>query len=152
MAEKEVSDSLDNEKKSSLPKTIHTDGGDYVGNSQNKVVVGEISGGTLVIGNRNTVNSDMNTCSMEDFVKLISEIHMLLEQSELDDETQAIVEGDFTIVEEQLAKPEPKRAFILPKLKSIAEVLGTTALIGETMQKLLPMLNQAIQWAQTNLK
>ena len=128
--------------------SVKTGGGDFVGHDQNKVTVnGGISGGTLLVGNNNQVNP-----SLVDLTRLVSEIHILLPQVRLDEDTRQVVEGDFKLVETQLAKPEPKKALILSKLKGIAEVLGTASAAGQAVQKLVPMLQQAVVWAQQVLR
>ena len=130
---------------------VHT-GGDFVGRDQNKVIVsGEISGGTLVVGDGNTVNTSKEA-SLKELSNLVTEIHALLPEAQLDDDTLEVLEGDFKVVETQLAKTEPKKVFVLPKLKSIAEALGTAVIAGEAVQKLVPMVQQAITWAQQLLK
>jgi hypothetical protein len=130
---------------------VHT-GGDFVGRDQNKVTVsGEISGGTLVVGDGNTVNT-VKEASLKELSELVAKIHTLLPEAKLDDETLDVLEGDFKVIETQLAKPEPKKVLVLPKLKSIAEALGTAVVGGEAIRKLVPMIQQAITWAQQLLK
>ena len=43
-------------------------------------------------------------------------------------------------------------ATVLPKLESIVKVLTGAVAAGEAVQKLGPMLQQAIQWAQQVLR
>lgn len=128
-------------------------GGDFVGRDQNKVTVqGGMSGGTLVVGNHNQVNSTQTGASVAELSNLVGQIRALLPQARLDEDTQGIIDGDFQVVETQLAKPEPKKALVLPKLEGIAKMLTTAAAAGEAVQKLAPMLQQAVTWAQQVLK
>ena len=47
----------------------------------------------------------------------------ILPQANLDEDTTEMVAGDFQVVKKQLAKPEPKKAVVLPKLKEMAEAM-----------------------------
>jgi hypothetical protein len=111
-----------------------------------------MSGGTLVVGNHNQVNSTQTGASVAELSNLVGQIRALLPQARLDEDTQGIIDGDFQVVETQLAKPEPKKALVLPKLEGIAKMLGAAAAAGEAVQKLAPMIQQAIAWAQQVLK
>lgn len=133
--------------------SVNTGGGDFVGRDQNKITVhGGMSGGTLVVGNQNQINSAQTGASVADLANLVAQIRALLPQARLDEDAQEIIDGDFQVVETQLAKPAPKKALVLPKLESIAKILTTAAAAGEAAQKLAPMLQQAITWAQQVLK
>ncbi len=132
---------------------VDTGGGDFVGCDQNKVTVhGSVSGGTLVVGNQNTVNAGQSGASMAELSNLIAAIRAELPKARLDEDTLEVIEGDFQVVETQLARPEPKKALVLPKLEGIAKMLGTAAAAGEAVQKIAPMLQQALNWAQQLLK
>jgi hypothetical protein len=72
----------------------------------------------------------------------------LLPQAGLDEDTVEVIEADFEVVEKQLAKPEPKKSIVLPKMESIAGTLATTVAAGEAIQKLAPMVQQAIAWVK----
>jgi len=132
---------------------VNTGRGDFVGGNQNKInVTGGISGGTLVVGDGNVIHAGQPAASLAELVSLVAQIRTELSRARLDEDTRDVIEGDFKVVETQLAKPEPKKALVLPKLKSIAEVLGTAVAAGEAVQKLAPMVQQAITWAQELLK
>jgi hypothetical protein len=134
-------------------RTINTGGGDYAAGSQNKVTMGSVSGSTVVVGDNNTVTSGgQSGASVDDLLKLVAQMRAVLPQTGLDPDTQQVVEGSFQVVEEQLKKPEPKKALVLPSLKQIAETLTLAVSTGEAVGKLKPMLDQAIIWAQTLLK
>jgi hypothetical protein len=131
---------------------INTGGGDFVDGNQNKVHVNNMGGGMLVVGNQNVVSAQQTGAGLADLVRLVAEMRALLPRVQLDSEVRAVVEADLKVVEEQTAKPEPKKALVLPKLKSIVETLATAAVAGDAIQKLLPIAQQAVQWAQQVLK
>jgi hypothetical protein len=131
---------------------INTGGGDYVAGSQTKVTMGSVTGATVVVGNNNTVTTSTQTgASLPDLVHLVAEMRALLQGADLDPDTHAVVEGSFQVVEEQLKKPQPKKALVLPSLKQIAETVALAVTTGEAVGKLKPMLDQAILWAQALL-
>ena len=132
--------------------SINTGGGDFVAGSQNKVTMGSVSGSTVVVGNNNTLPSGSQAASVQDLARLVAEIRALLPQARLDSDTQEVIEGSFKLVEDQLKKPEPKKALVLPGLKNVAETLTLAAAAGEAITKIKPMLDQAVTWAQTLLK
>jgi hypothetical protein len=133
--------------------SINTGGGDFVGRDQTKVTMGNVSGSTVVVGSHNTVSGGVQAgASVAELASLVAEIRALLPQAGLDEDTQQVVEGSFRVVEEQLKKPEPKKALVLPGLKQIAETLALAVTAGEAAGKLRPMLEQAVVWAQALLK
>jgi hypothetical protein len=131
----------------------NTGGGDIVGGNQNKVNIGSVSNSTVTVGDYNTVTTGSQAAvSLRDLVGLVAKMRALLPQAHLDSDMQEVVEGSFKVVEMQLARPEPKKALVLPSLKQVAESLSLAAGAGEAVQKLAPMVQQAITWAQTLLK
>ncbi len=107
----------------------------------------------MTVGTDNVVNTPApNQASLADLVALVKEMRALLPQARLEPDEREVVDADFKVLEAQVAKPEPKKTLVLPKLKSIAEVLGSAVAAGEAVSKLMPMLNQAIQWATQLLK
>jgi hypothetical protein len=115
--------------------------------------MGSVTGATVVVGNNNTVTTSTQTgASLPDLVHLVAEMRALLQGADLDPDTHAVVEGSFQVVEEQLKKPQPKKALVLPSLKQIAETLALAVTTGEAVGKLKPMLDQAILWAQALLE
>ena len=123
---------------------VHTGGGDFVGRDRivkggdNSVVIGGDAIGNVFGGGEKP--------SLEALQALLKEIRSAVPQAELDTDTAEVVEADFEVVEKQLAKPEPKKAIVLPKLESIAGMLTTAVTAGEAIQKLKPMIDQAIEW------
>jgi len=137
---------------------VNTGSGDFVG--RDRVVHGDVNsvtihggatGNTFVTGSGNIVNAHQ-TVKVEQVLKALQDFRKALPQSGLDDETAEVIEGEVMDVEKQLAKPEPKKHLVLPKLESVVATL--TGLVGaaEAVQKLLPMAQQALAWAQQLLK
>jgi len=127
---------------------VHTDGGDFVG--RDKVVRGgdhSVVIGGNAIGNVFGAQGDPQA-SLEALRSLLAEIRAAVPQTDLDADTAEAVEGDFEVLEKQLARPEPKKTIVLPKLESIAGMLTTAAAAGEAVQKLKPMIEQAIEWVK----
>jgi hypothetical protein len=133
---------------------VHTGGGDFVGRDKvirggnNSVVIGgNASGNTIVTGSGNVVGSSTGG-SLEELRALLQQMQALLPQAGLDEDEVEVIEADFEAVEKQLAKPEPKKSIVLPKMESIAGTLATTVAAGEAIQKLAPMVQQAIAWVK----
>ena len=136
---------------------VHTDGGDFVGRDKvikggkNSVVVGgNVSGSTIVTGNENVVGQ-IKEGSLEALRKLVQEMRELLPAAGLEEDEVEVIEGDFEVLAKQLAKPEPKKGIVLPKMESIAGMLTSTVVAGEAIQKLTPMIQQAIAWVKALL-
>ena len=131
---------------------IHA-GRDYVAGDQNNVTIGSVTGSTLAVGTGGQVNSRApGGASLADLVILVAEMRRLLPETPLDKDTQEVVDGSFKVVADQLKKPEPKKALVLPSLKTVAETLTLTATAGAAVTKLAPLVQQAIAWAQQLLK
>ena len=136
---------------------VHTDGGDFVGRDKvirggkNSVVIGgNATGNTVVTGSGNVIGNTSGS-SLEDLCALLQQMQAMLPQAGLDEDTVESIEGDFVVVEKQLAKPEPKKSIVLPKMQSIAGTLASTVVAGEAIQKLAPMAQQAIAWVKALL-
>ena len=86
-----------------------------------------ITGDGNVIGNhsRSTViKRTTQGASVEEFRRMIGELKSGLALAGLDEDTAAALEADVRTVEEQAAKPQPRGAIIVSKLKSITEMLA----------------------------
>ena len=97
---------------------VHTGGGDFVGRDKmikggaNSVVIGgNASGNTIVTGNGNVVGNT-SSGSLEELRALLQQMQAILPQAGLDEDTVEVIEGDFAVVEKQLAKPEPKKSIM----------------------------------------
>ena len=109
-----------------------------------------ITGDGNVIGDhsRSTViKQTTRGASLEEFRRLIAELKSELAQGGLDEDTAAAVEADVRTVEEQAAKPQPRGAIIVSKLKSITEMLTAVAGTAAAAGKLLPLAQKAVEWA-----
>lgn len=136
---------------------VNTGGGDFVGRDKvihgdvNSVTItGDATGNTFITGKGNVVSNQ--PVKIEHVLVALKDFRKALPQSGLDEETVEVIEGEVLDVEKQLAKPEPKKHLVLPKLESVVATL--TGLVGaaEAVQKLLPMAQQALAWAQQLLK
>ncbi len=109
-----------------------------------------ITGDGNVIGNhsRSTViKQTTQSASVEEFRRLIADLGRGLAQAGLDEDTAAAVEVDVRTVEEQAAKPQPRGAIIMSKLKSITEMLAAVTGTAAAAGKLLPLAQKAVEWA-----
>jgi hypothetical protein len=57
------------------------------------------------------------------------------------------VEADVRTVAEQAARPQPRGAIMVSKLKSITEMLMAVAGTAAAAGKLLPLAQKAVEWA-----
>jgi hypothetical protein len=109
-----------------------------------------ITGDGNVIGDHSrstVVKRTTQGASLEEFSRLIAELKSELAQGGLDEDTAAAVEADVRTVEEQAAKPQPRGAIIVSKLKSITEMLTAVAGTAAAAGKLLPLAQKAAEWA-----
>ena len=159
MPAKKKSSRTPNQGGTHIEGDIFTGGGDFVGRDKivsggerSVVVGGNVNNSAIVTGDGNLVGGSTQGVRLEDLLRLVQAMRDLLPQANLDEDTAEMVAGDFQVLETQLAKPEPKKAVVLPKLKEIAEALTLVVGAGEAVQKLLPMAQQAVQWAGQLIK
>ena len=86
--------------------------------------------------------------TLAEFLRLLAELRQALPAAGLDPDTAEVIEADVQVVEEQAQKEKPSTAVIVAKLKSIAEVLTASGAVATAAQKLLPVAQQALTWAQ----
>ena len=133
---------------------VHTGGGDFVGRdkieagARSVIIQGPARGNVISTGD-NAVIGVRQEASLEGFVRLLAELRQGLPQAGLDQDTAAVVQGDVKVAEQQAQKPKPNGAIILAKLESVAKLLTTAVTASEAAQKLLPVAQQALQWAGT---
>jgi hypothetical protein len=132
---------------------VGTGGGDFIGRDQvvhasdrGVAVGGDVRDSTIVTGDENVMRAQQGA-TLEEFAELLAQLRQLVAQSGLDRDAVEVVEGDFRVVQEQAEKPQPSRAIILSKLKGVTELLTATVGAAEAVQKLLPLAQQALQWA-----
>ena len=137
---------------------VNTGGGDFVGRDQpvsapgGVAIGGSVSHSTIVVGTGITVTGKVEGLNAEDVLRLLRELRGGLPRAGIDADTQEIIDADIQVVELQLAKPEPKKHIVLPKLESVVATLTGLVGAGEAVQKLLPMAQQAVQWVQQVVK
>ncbi len=141
-------------KKKNQNSDVYTDRSDFashnkvVNSSNNSIVIGGNANGNIIIaGNGNVLSSNENA-NLEALQALLKEIHLAVSQTKLDPDMTKVLEADFDVVETQLEKPEPKKTIVLPKLESIVGMLTSTAAASEAIQKLKPLIQQAIEWVK----
>jgi hypothetical protein len=140
------------EKKDKEGRKNDMGGGSYNNEGGSVHIGGNAIGTTIVTGKGNIVGAKGEGVQMEDVLKLVRELRAALPTAGLDDDTLAVVDGDVKVVEDQLAKAEPKKHLLLPKLTSVVSTLTGLVGAGEAVQKLLPMAQQAVQWVQQVVK
>ncbi|MCX7681576.1 MAG: hypothetical protein N2508_06395 [Anaerolineae bacterium] len=72
----------------------------------------------------------------------------LLPAAGLDSEAAQVAAADLQAAEEQARREPPRREIVLAKLKSVAELVGAAGGAAASVSKILPLLQQALQWAQ----
>ena len=121
-------------------------GGDFVGRDQ---VI--ITGDGNVVGDQSSatvIKQVTEGVTLAEFLRLLAELRQSLPAAGLDPDTAEVIEADVKVVEEQAQKEKPSTAVIVAKLKSIAEVLTASGAVATAAQKLLPVAQQALTWAQ----
>ena len=122
------------------PKSINT-GGAYVG--------GNVTTGGDFVGRDQVKNLDQHRegASVEDLARLIAEIRTLLPQAELEPDVADALEGDFRVVEAQVAKDAPKGGLVKAKLRGISEVIEETGKVSDAAEKILKLLGKGVALA-----
>lgn len=128
------------ESKQQKDGSVNTGGGAYVGGNVNT------DGGDFV-GRDKTVHSQAAGTSLADLTTLVAEMRRLLPEAGLDTETTEVIDADFTVVEAQVAKPAPNKAIVVAKLTSVAALLSAVGATVVAAKPLLPLAQQALEWA-----
>ena len=143
--------------KKKQPQHIDTGGGAYIGGDvkasgdfvgRDQVI---ITGDGNVVGDQSSatvIKQVTEGATLEEFLRLLAELRQALPAAGLDPDTAEVIEADVQVVEEQAQKEKPSTAVIVAKLKSIAEVLTASGAVATAAQKLLPVAQQALTWAQ----
>jgi len=127
--------------KKKQPRPTDTGGGAYVG--------GDVKAGRDFVGRDQVIISQVTEgATLEEFLRLMVELRQALPAAGLDHDTAEVIEADVQVVEEQAQKEKPSAPVIVAKLKGIAEVLTATGTVATAAQKLLPLAQQALTWAQ----
>ena len=143
--------------KKKQPQSIDTGGGAYIGGDvkaggdfvgRDQVI---ITGDGNVVGDQSSatvIKQVTEGATLAEFLRLLAELRQALPAAGLDPDTAEVIEADVKVVEEQAQKEKPSTAVIVAKLKSIAEVLTASGAVATAAQKLLPVAQQALTWAQ----
>ena len=133
---------------------VNTGGGKFVGGDEIVTIGprgvyagGDISGSTIVTGNGNVVGSPATDVSLADLTDLLAQIRALLPAAGLDEDSAEVIESDLDVVEKQVARDKPKRAIVVAKLKTIAEIMGAAGGLAAAAGKLVPLVEKALQVA-----
>ena len=127
--------------KSKDPKDIDTGGGAIVG--------GSVTAGGDFVGRDQikTVQGHREGASIEELTGLLAEIRTLLPQAGVEADVAEVIEGDFRVVETQVAKEEPKGGLVKARLKAISEVIQETGKVSEATEKILKLLGKGVALA-----
>lgn len=125
------------------PASVNTGGGAYVGGDVD-------TGGGAFVGRDQTIHQVSATqgVSLAEFTALLAELRGALPAAGLDPDTAEIIDADVQVIEQQAAKPKPNAAVITSKLEGIAKLLAAAGGVAVAAQKLLPMAQQALEWAR----
>ncbi|MEI2690764.1 MAG: hypothetical protein V9H69_14055 [Anaerolineae bacterium] len=125
------------------PASVNTGGGAYVGGNVD-------TGGGSFVGRDQTIHQVSATqgVSLAEFSALLAELRAALPAAGLDPDTAEIIDADVQVIEQQAAKPQPSAAVITSKLEGMAKVLAAAGGVAVAAQKLLPMVQQALEWAR----
>lgn len=121
-------------------RTIHTDGGAYIGGDVNT------RGGPFVGRDQITVASPQNA-HLPELQVLVVELKRLLQDVNLPAEIGEIVEGDFERVEQQVARASPNGAIVKNRLGSLKELLSGADAATGSVEKILAVIGKATQLA-----
>jgi hypothetical protein len=125
------------------PKNIDTGGGAFVG--------GSVTAGGDFVGRDQvkTVQGHREGASTEELTGLLAEIRALLPQAGVEADVAEVIEGDFRVVEAQMAKEEPKGGLVKARLKAISDVIQETGKVSVATEKILKLLGKGVALAGT---
>jgi hypothetical protein len=111
------------------------------GNSNINIAEGDINQTSA------TTNITQNATPV-DFTNLLAEIKKLIESAGLDSDITDLAKADLGTVESLSRKDKPSPALITAKLKGLTDVVGAAAGAAAAVQKLAPLIEQAVKMAQ----
>lgn len=123
------------------PKHIDTGGGAYVAGSV------KVEGGDFIGRDRVEVHAAQGI-TVQDFLRLLAQVQELLPAAGLDPETAQVAAADLRTAEEHAGREPPRGEVVLAKLKSVTELIGAAGGAATGISKIIPLLQQAVQWAQ----
>jgi hypothetical protein len=121
-------------------RTLNTGGGAYIGGTVNT------GGGTFVGRDQIAVASQQNA-SLPELQALVAELGRLLRSTQLPAEIGAVVEGDFALVERQVAQDAPQGALVKNRLGSLKDLLSGADAATGSVEKILTVIGKAAQLA-----
>jgi len=125
------------------PKHIHTGGGAYIAGSV------RVEGGDFVGRDKRVeIHPTAQGVTVQDFLCLLAQVREMLPAAGLDPEMAEAAAEDLRIAEEQAGREEPRGDIVLAKLKSAAELVGAAGGAATGISQLIPLIQQALQWAQ----
>jgi len=129
-------------RKQTQPQHVDTGGGAFVAGDV------RVEGGGFVGRDKVVVQQATQEVTVEDFLRLLAQVREMLPTAGLDPDTAQIIESDLEVAESQAQQEEPRGAIVLAKLKPVAEILGAAGGAATGIARLLPLVQQALQWAQ----
>ena len=110
-----------------------------------------ITGDGNVVGDNNRVNVDKSQSTgvtVEEFLRLLSELQQQLPQAGLEPEVAETVAADLQAAAAQTRKPKPNAGLILSRLVGVAELLATADGAAGLAQRLQPLAQRVLEAAQ----
>ena len=124
---------------------IEIENGDFVnGNKEFKGGDGSIFGENIKADTIKMNNAEPT--SVADLMQVLAQFHAIVKELPLEKDEAEVIEGEFVFVEDQLGKEEPKKHLILPKLKTILEVVSAAGAASEALPKVIEMGEQVLTW------
>ena len=125
---------------------VNTGGGGYF--------AGNVNAGGDVVGRdylKNSRNVEINRqgASVDELKSLLAELRQLLSQVELKSDTARIIEGDVRVVDEQAGKKDGDGGLIKNRLQSIRGLLSGAGDTAGSVDRIMSVVNKAIQMAHT---
>jgi hypothetical protein len=112
----------------------------------------EVTGGQFTGGHSNTTIQAQQGASLAEIAALMATLRRALPGAGLDADTAEVIDADVQVVEAQAAKPKPNGAIVVSKLESITKMLAAASGAAVAARELLPVAQQALQWAQQMFK
>ena len=125
-----------------LKQRIETGGGAYIGGNV------RVTGGDFIGRDKIVTPPAAPAVTVDDLLRLLAQARELLPAAGLDAPTAQVIQSDLETAEAQARQERPNRAIVVAKLKSVAEVLGAVGSAATGLSRLLPLVQQALQWAE----
>ena len=109
-----------------------------------------ITGDGNVVGNNNWVNVDKSQTigvTMDEFLRLLTELRQAIPQAGLDPEEAEAIIADLQAAEVQARKPQPNARLIPTRITNVAGLLATADGVAGMLQRLQPLAQQLQTWA-----